>query len=691
MADAAVLPRPQQVDDTNEDPGADARGQDPRVGLSKQPEEQIVRQVMEWWKDSADRTADRRKRRAKCHRMYDGDQWEKTDVAQMKRQKRPALTLNLLLSIIAAVEGQEQNNRQEMKYYGVGEEDDKGAEAWTKLLKWIINGNEGDFELSRQFKEMLISGEGWIVPFVDYLDDPEGQIGIEFVDNDEMFDDPYSTHPVGTDARRRQRVKMLTIDEGEALWPGKFQANIEASVITNSIEETDSRGYPDIYLTPQKPGSVKLYDAKDKTWAVIQTWWWEIEDGWHVKNEQTGQIDEHTDEQFQQLVKQRKLDQLNVLNQVLSGQATLVRPGQPAPVAPDPNVDPMGAAAFMQRPPVAMPPSLQATKRPIKTVYECFCVYDSVLECGPIREQLKMFPAVPLRGIRRKSVNDWIGLVEPLIDLQKQHNVEQSTLMQLVQLMPKASWMAPKGAYHNKQDWENGIATPGKMLEYNAQRGKPEPIENPSIPRHLMELAQTRPQSMREVSGVNVELTGQRQGSDPGVVMEQRAKAAQTVLAPLFENARRAKKVLGKVLMAYMQAHLSPGRIVRVLGPDGPDPVTISQPMLDARYDLAVDETDQTVNDRIATLNLMQTTLPTLVSEGVPIPPSIVDLVPMETKLRDEWKRMIYWQLQIAGKIPPKGWNPGDPIPIPGAPPPGGMPAPAAPPGAQPSAAPPPA
>src|SRR6478609_3440828 len=96
---------------------------------------------------------------------------------------------------------------------------------------------------------------------------------------------------------------------------------------------------------------------------------------------------------------------------------------------------------------------------------------------------------------------------------------------------------------------ESGLATPGKMLEYNAQRGKPEPIETPTIPRHLLELAQTRPASMREVSGVNVELTGVRQGSDAGVVMEHRAKAAQTVLAPLFENARRTKKVLGKVLL----------------------------------------------------------------------------------------------------------------------------------------------
>lgn len=675
MADVAIAPEKAEVQD-------DApNNEDGRVGLSRQGDAAILRQVLAWWKDSADRLGPRRERRQVAHRMYDGDQWEKTDVTTMKRQRRPALTFNMFLSIIAAVEGQEQNNRQDMKYYGVGTEDEAGAECWNKLLKWVLNGNEGDFELSRQFKEMLISGEGWVCPVVDYLDDPEGAILLEFVDNDEMFDDPYSTHPVGTDARRRQRVRMLTVDEGEALWPGKFEASIKASAIANGeVMETDGRGFPDIYLTPDQPSGVKRYDAKDKTWAVIQTWWWEIEDGYHVVNEQTGLIEEMKVPEFEEAKKAREAEQMDVLNKVMTGQATLLPEGAPPPM-PDPT-NPASAAEFMQRPPVAMPPALKATKRPIKCVYECFAVYDAVLECAPIREKLKIFPAVPLRGIRRQTMNDWIGLIEPIIDAQKQHNVEQSTMVQLVQLMPKASWMAPKGAYHNKQDWENGIATPGKMLEYNAQRGKPEPIENPTIPRHLLELAQTRPQTMREISGVNVELQGIRQGSDPGVVMEQRAKAAQTVLAPLFENARRSKKVLGKILLAFMQAHLSPGRRIRILGPDGPDPVTITPEMLDAQFDLAVDETNQTVNDRIATLNLMQTTLPTLVSEGVPIPPSIVDLLPMQSKLRDEWKNMISWQLTKNGMLPPPGWKAGDPLPPPPGAPPLGIAQPAAPPAA---------
>jgi hypothetical protein len=657
-----------------------ARNEDGRIGLAQQEEGVIVRQILEWWKDSLDRSSKRRETSKLCHQMVDGDQWEQRDRDIAKSQKRPALTFDMLSSILSAVEGQERNNRQEMKYYGVGGEDDANAANWNKLLKWVMEANGGEFELSTLFREGLISGEGWIAPYVDYLDDPEGTIGLEFVEEEEVFDDPLSKHPVGTDARFRLRVKMLTIDEGEALWPGKFEASIKACAIENqAMQETDGKGYPDIYLTPEK-GGPKRYDRKDATWAVIQAFWWQIEMGWHVVNEATGLIDELTDEEFEAKKAERKQAQLAALNELISGRAV---PAQQGPLGEvEAMADQQAAAMGMPvMPKVQMPPPLKAVQRPCKRVYEAFIVYDAVLECAPLKERLKVFPLTPLRGTRRKSKNDFTGIIERIIDAQKQHNVEQSVIVQLMQLMPKASFMGPKGSFHNKTEWENGVAVPGKMLEYNAQRGKPEPIPQPTLPRHLIDMAFTRPQAMRDISGVNVELTGQRQGSDAGVVMEQRAKAAQTVLAPLFDNARRTKKLLGKILLAFMQAHITPQRQIRILGPEkAGEVVQVTPDMLQGRYDFAVDETNSTINDRVATLNIMQTTLPQMMKAGVPIPPSFVDLLPMDPKIRDEWKTMISWQLTLSNALPPPGWKPGMPNPYalpPGAAPPAeGAPAP---------------
>jgi len=177
-------------------------------------------------------------------------------------------------------------------------------------------------------------------------------------------------------------------------------------------------------------------------------------------------------------------------------------------------------------------------------------------------------------------------------------------------------------------------------------------------------------------------MQGIRQGADAGVVMEKRAQAAQTVLYPIFDNARRSRKLLGKIVLAYMQKHIKPGRRIRVLGQSArPEVVQVDEAMLQGKFDLYVDESESTINDRVATLHVMQTTLPQIMKAGVPVPPSFVDLLPMDPEIREEWKNMIAWQLAQSGALPPPGWKAGDPIPMPGMP---------AAPGALPPGAPPP-
>jgi hypothetical protein len=233
--------------------------------------------------------------------------------------------------------------------------------------------------------------------------------------------------------------------------------------------------------------------------------------------------------------------------------------------------------------------------------------------------------------------------------------------------------MGPKGSFHNKNEWETKLAQPGKLLEYNATRGKPEQIDTPAIPRHLVDLAMARPNQLREITGINTEMTGQRT-PDAGVVMEMRKKAATTVLAPIFDNYRRSKLDVGKVLLAYMQRYIKPGRRLRVLGDGKAGWVEATLEMTEGKFDLKVEETNASINDRMETLTVMQTTLPQMLQTGVPIPPGFVDLLPMNPDLREEWKRMIAWTLTLKQMLPPPGWQPGMPAMLP---PPPGAPVPA--------------
>jgi hypothetical protein len=140
------------------------------------------------------------------------------------------------------------------------------------------------------------------------------------------------------------------------------------------------------------------------------------------------------------------------------------------------------------------PPSIQASQRQIRCLYQAFTCSDVLLDKrkSPVTG-LKRPPYVPFRALFDKIKKEWFGILRPLIDPQKQHNVEQSAIVQWTQQMPKNAWIGPKGSFHNKQEWQEKIAQPGAMLEYNAQRGKPEAVQPPALPRHMVDMAFSRP------------------------------------------------------------------------------------------------------------------------------------------------------------------------------------------------------
>jgi hypothetical protein len=628
---------------------------------------ELVRVLRKWFKEGMDAKRDALPKRKRCHEVYANKQWDDADIEKAKQLKRPTLTLNMVLAIISAIEGYERENRAEIKFYGNEETDDKVAHGLNRLLKWVMKQCGGEFELSDQFRNTMIAGQDWIGVTVDYLEDPEGRICLEQVDDEEMVEDPLGKSPVGSDDRYIHRHRMMPEDEINAKWPGALaKLHQSCSESGDGDPESDGKGFRDVYSEPGNATSTKLYDAKGKQWLVVETHWYQIEPGYHCLNEATGQLEECSQAELDVKLAQRKAEQEQAMQAMIAAVSMPPAPALPGLPAPAPEMP-------------RVPGPLEYRERPIKRLYRAFHCYDVLLEKAPYEmRSLKRFPYVPQRAFRDKARKTWFAFVELIMDVQLQHNIEQSIIVQLQQLMPKASWMGPKGAFHNKQDWEKGLARPGAMLEYNASRGKPEPIPQPTVPRHMIDMMVTRTQAMRDISGVNFEMSGR--GADTGVVIEKRKASAKTSLAPVFDNYRRTKIELGKVLLAFIQHYIKPGRIIRVVGPDGnSEQVIMSREMQVGRFDITVDEGEDSINDQFDALYVLQTTLPQMMKAGIPITPEFIDLLPIPPHIRQTWKRQIAWEMTLAGRVPPPGWEPGMPIPqaggmMPGLPMPGSTP-----------------
>lgn len=624
--------------------------------LFQQSDEDIAKQIRTWLKESSAAKSDALKNRKRDHRIHGGEHWSEADMAYAEKIKKPALTINLMLSLIAAIEGEERDNRKEIKFFGNEKTDDGAGFSLNRILKWIMKNCNGEFALSKAFKNAAICGQHWLGVEADFLEDPEGKICIVAVDDDEIFEDPTDLSEDLTKSRFLIRVKMWAEDEIEAKWPGKLdQLRMENHDVEPGMEY-DPSGFKDIYLDPRNKSSVKVYDRKERRWAIIECWWHQVEPGVVVVNEQTGLLDEVSPEEFEEMKVKREEERQMAFQQRVEFAAM----PQPLPVIGLDGITPEPAL------PPEIPPPLQSTERPVRRLYQAFQCVDVLLEktASPF-QRLKRFPYVPLRCMFNKDKSEYFGYIRPACDLNLQHNVEQSVIVQLMQLMPKNSFMAPKGAYHNKNDWLTKLAQPGALLEYNAQRGKPEPIPVPALPRHLIDMAFTRPQSIREVTGVNHELSGSNQGSNTGVVIDKRQKASRTQLTPFFDNYRMTKIELGKIILAFIQHFVTVGRQIRVIG-DGQevDQVIMTEEMQLGRFDITVDEDESGVNDRFEALYVLQTTLPQMIKAGVPVTPEFIDLLPLPPHIKKSWRRQIAWEMTVSNRLPPEGWQEGMPIPM---------------------------
>ena len=103
-----------------------------------------------------------------------------------------------------------------------------------------------------------------------------------------------------------------------------------------------------------------------------------------------------------------------------------------------------------------------------------------------------------------------------------------------------------------------------------------------------------------------------------------------TVLAGMFDGLRRYRKEQGRLLAKYITEYLSDGRLVRILGGDGMEryiPLLKQDGALE--YDVVVDESANTVNQKDKTFAILMQLMPALEKQGVPFSADLLEYTPL--------------------------------------------------------------
>jgi hypothetical protein len=148
-----------------------------------------------------------------CEAFFRGDQWNPADIQQLHKARRPALTINKIISTVGNVMGEQIYNRSEIAYRPRTGAAPQTAETLTKVFKQISDANQLDWRRSDMFADGIIGSRGYLDIRMCWEKSLQGEVEITnlnpknvVIDNDADEHDPDSWNEVFV-------TKWLTADD----------------------------------------------------------------------------------------------------------------------------------------------------------------------------------------------------------------------------------------------------------------------------------------------------------------------------------------------------------------------------------------------------------------------------------------------------------------------------------------------
>lgn len=548
-----------------------------------------------WYLKDMEHSANWRKEAKECFGFAAGDQWAKSDKEALESQGRPCITFNRVQSIIRAICGIEINGRHETVYLPRGTMPGavKANELLSAATQWMADGCDAEDEQSAAFQDCVISGMGWTEARMSYDVEEDGAYVEERVDPLEMVWDAAARAKNLSDARRLYRVRKMSLNEARDMFPGiddselnaPWASGVETGEEPKAIEErrrktTDSEG-------PSEGDDVHIVHAQ----------WYEKEEFYRLADPMSGQMLSLGEDEYKTL------------------QARAAEVGMP----------------------------LQAVKQNRRVYKQAFLgskVLGKVME-GPAP---KGFSWNCITGELDRNKGTWYGPVRLMIDPQRWANKWLSQTLHILNTTAKGGIIAEADAFKDQRAAQDTYAQPDAITWASKgaiSGGKIMQKPGVGLPTSYVNLLEFAISSIRDVTGVNLELLGMRDANQAGVLEAQRKQAAMTILATLFDSLRRFRKQVGRVRLHYIQTYLSDGRLVRIAGEDGMEAIPLVKDETAGDYEVIVDDAPTSPNAKQETWATIQQVLPAfreiLTPEAVI---AILEYSPLPSKLVDAFKDM---------------------------------------------------
>lgn len=531
-----------------------------------------------------------------CYGMTAGTQWTPTELDALRQQRRPPVAYNLIEPVVNVVAGLEVTNRQEVKYLPRELGDSKKNEILTGAAEWVRDECNAEDEESEAFVDMVICGEGWTETRLDYEYDKDGSIIIERVDPLEMLPDPTSQKKNYKGAEFIIRERMVSHSWLKATWPEK-EDELDVMVTGDDASQFDGESHHNVTGDQYAKGTNAVH-SKNRANKLIKLTEYQYKTRvpfYRIQDPTTGQVAELSSEQHETVQENAKA--------------------------------------------AGMPP--------LKSVKQTKCVYRRAYKVGTVLLEdaecpdPSSFTYHALTAKRDRNKSCWYGLVRPMRDPQRWANKFFSQSMFILNTNAKGGVVVEDDAVENMAKFEESWAQPDKVTVVKSgtvAAGKIQPKAPPPFPPQLAQMMEFSISSIYRVSGVSPEMLGSVGHEQAAVLEYQRKQAGVTILATLFDALRKYRKEQGKSLLYLIQTYIADGRLIRIVGEKGQEYVPLTREEGTAQYDVIIDESPSSPNQKEKTWAILQGLLPMLMQAGIQPPPEVMEYLPLPQSLIDSMK-----------------------------------------------------
>lgn len=532
--------------------------------------------------------ADWRESAKRCYDFDAGRHWTTEDVEKLQDEGRVAITFNRIPRIVNAVCGLETQNRQEPKFLPRTIDDSGLNDIANGAMKWVRDQCDAEDEDSQMFSDVIKCGYGWTETWMDYDENPDGEVKLDRIDPFEMLYDTTAKKKNLSDRRWQCHIKKLPMREIKQMWP-----DIDLSYAEFNFDYGDNAGQPhDADNAWKYENDVKDKNEKNLMGSLGHYQEWDKIPYFKVVNEATGEVEDLSFEQYKSISEKIKTLGYKVV---------------------------------------------RMNKKVFKRV---FFIGKKKLQADILPCEDFTFKATT--GLHDRNENTFYGLIMLMIDPQMWANKWLTQILHIINSNAKGGIFYEQGAFTNISKATSNLAKPNGMIPLSqGGLGKIKEREAPRYPEGLDRILQYAVSAVNDVTGVSLEMLGMSDRDQPYALEALRQRQGTLILSPFFDSLRRYRKEQGRLMLKFIRDYISDGRLVRIVGEQGSQYVPLLKDRMAEDYDIIVDDAPTSPNVKERVSATLMPIIQTALTAGIPIPPAILDYLPLPESLVTEWKKML--------------------------------------------------